>query len=272
MLLYTDQTGHTIELSAQPKRIVSLVPSQTELLADLGLEAEVVGITKFCIHPNTWFRNKTRIGGTKDVKPERVAALKPDLIIANKEENVKEQVEALRTIAPVWTSDINTLEDAYDMIIQLGEITDRATEANDILQKTKTAFAELEKKPLKLKAKTCLYLIWKDPYMSVGADTFIHDMLTRCGLVNLLANQNRYPTITAEQIKTLSPEIILLSSEPYPFKEKHIAALQDLLPSTHITLVDGEMFSWYGSRLMQAHAYFCGLSERINSSSTAAKS
>ena len=272
MFLYIDQTGHTIELSATPKRIVSLVPSQTELLADLGLEAEVVGITKFCIHPNTWFRNKNRVGGTKDVKPERVAALKPDLIIANKEENVKEQVEALRSIAPVWTSNIITLEDSFEMIHHLGNITDRTTAANDILVKTKDAFISLEKNPLNLKGKSCLYLIWKDPYMSVGADTFIHDMLCRCGLVNLLASQNRYPTITVEQIKTLSPEIILLSSEPNPFKEKHITALQDLLPSTLITLVDGEMFSWYGSRLMQAPAYFCGLSDRINSSSTAAKS
>ena len=272
MFLYTDQTGHTIELSAQPRRIVSLVPSQTELLSDLGLEAEVVGITKFCIHPNSWFRNKNRIGGTKDVKPERVAALKPDLIIANKEENVKEQVEALRTVAPVWTSDINTLEDAFELIHHLGNITGRTAPANDILVKTKEAFEALGENPLKNKSKTCLYLIWKDPYMSVGSDTFIHDMLTRCGFINLLANQKRYPTITAEQIKTLSPEIILLSSEPYPFKEKHIAALQNLLPSALITLVDGEMFSWYGSRLMQAPAYFCGLSERINSSSTVAKS
>jgi len=272
MALFTDQTGNTISLTAAPKRIVSLVPSQTELLADLGLEDEVVGITKFCVHPNEWFRNKTRVGGTKDVKADSVAALSPDLIIANKEENVKEQVEALQEIAPVWTSDIQTLEQAYDMIKQIGAITQKETTAAAIIQQTDDGFNQLKQQALKTDRTSCVYLIWKDPYMTIGADTFIHDILTRCGFTNLFAAAIRYPETTVEAIQLLSPEVLLLSSEPYPFAEKHIEALQKVLPDTRIELVDGEMFSWYGSRLMQAPAYLCGLLNRINSSSTDLKS
>jgi len=272
MASYTDQTGNTILLNAVPRRIVSLVPSQTELLADLGLEHEVVGITKFCVHPNEWYRNKPRVGGTKDVKADRVAALSPDLIIANKEENVKEQVEALSNIAPVWTSDINTLADAYEMIRQIGIIINTEKKAADIIQKTAQGFALLEEQSKKMQPKTCVYLIWKDPYMTVGSDTFIHDMLGHCSLHNLFATSKRYPTTSMEALQSLSPDILLLSSEPYPFAEKHIAVLQHALPGTQIVMVDGEMFSWYGSRLMQAPAYFCGLLSRINSSSTSLKS
>ncbi|HCL05114.1 MAG TPA: cobalamin-binding protein [Chitinophagaceae bacterium] len=272
MALFTDQTGNTISLTSAPKRIVSLVPSQTELLADLGLEHEVVGITKFCVHPNEWFRNKTRVGGTKDVKTDRVTALSPDLIIANKEENVKEQVEALRSIAPVWTSDINTLQDAYEMIRQIGHITEKEKKAGEIIQKTELGFTALQKQMQQAGIKTCVYLIWKDPYMTIGSDTFIHDMLRYCGFYNLFAESKRYPETTVEALQSLSPECILLSSEPYPFAHKHIEAMQHALPGTPIELVDGEMFSWYGSRLMQAPAYFCGLLNRINSSSTDLKS
>lgn len=271
MALFTDQTGNTISLTAAPKRIVSLVPSQTELLADLGLDDVVVGITKFCVHPNEWFRKKTRVGGTKDVKTDRVAALSPDLIIANKEENVKEQVKALQKIAPVWTSDIQTLEDAYEMIRQIGSITQKEKEAAVIIQKTEQGFNQLQQ-AIPSDTKSCVYLIWKDPYMTIGADTFIHNIITRCGFTNLFTASKRYPETTIEALQSLSPELLLLSSEPYPFADKHIEALQNVLPNTRIELVDGEMFSWYGSRLMHAPAYLCGLLNKINSSSTDLKS
>lgn len=260
------------EIGANLKRIISLVPSQTELLYDLGLEEEIIGITKFCIHPEHWFRNKTRIGGTKDVKFDRVEALSPTLIIANKEENVKEQVEALASIAPIHTTDISTLEDALNMIQEIGDLTNRLTKAEEIIANIKAGFTKLSKQLDHQSAKTCLYLIWKDPYMSVGGDTFIHDMMLHCKLENVVAHETRYPSISIEQIKSLAPEIILLSSEPYPFKEKHIAELQTHLPETTILLTDGEMFSWYGSRLQHSPAYFCGLWNTINSSSTTPKS
>ncbi len=260
------------ESSSKPKRIISLVPSQTELLYDLGLEDEVVGITKFCIHPEHWFRNKPRIGGTKDVKFDRVEALSPTLIIANKEENIKEQVEALASIAPIHTTDISTLEDTYQMIQEIGKITNTSVKAEEIIGNIKEGFRILSEQLQSQTPKTCLYLIWKDPYMSIGGDTFIHDMMLHCKLQNVVTNETRYPSISIEQIQSLAPEIILLSSEPYPFKEKHIAELQTHLPKTTILLVDGEMFSWYGSRLQHSPAYFCGLWNTINSSSTTPKS
>lgn len=255
-----------------PKRIISLVPSQTELLFALGLEEEVVGITKFCVHPSDWFRKKTRIGGTKNVNYDLVKRLSPDLIIANKEENVKEQVEALQNIAPVWTSDISNLYEAFDMIHEIGRLTDRQVRATEIVSQIKDGFEDLYQKLSSYEALSAIYLIWKHPYMSVGNDTFIHDMMQHCKLNNLLSDDLRYPQLSVEKIQSLCPDIILLSSEPFPFKEKHVTELQELLPTCKIILVDGEMFSWYGSRMMHAPAYFCGLWDTINSSSTSLKS
>lgn len=254
MPVYTDQTGHKIELPALPKRIISLVPSQTELLADLGIDNEVCGITRFCIHPDNWFRTKTRVGGTKQVNISAVRELNPDLIIANKEENVRAQVEELAKHYPVWTSDIRNLNDAYEMIEQLGMITGKETVAREMTMQIKQRFDRLSDwpgPPLKT-----AYLIWQNPYMTVGGDTFIHSMLELAGFKNIFEKQQRYPEITIDELKKSGCQLLLLSSEPFPFKEKHKQELEKLLPGTKIILVDGELFSWYGSRLLQAPAYF----------------
>ncbi|MEO5591794.1 MAG: helical backbone metal receptor [Chitinophagaceae bacterium] len=253
MAIYTDQSGKTISLTSLPVRIVSLVPSQTELLYDLGLDAAVVGITKFCIHPQQWFRNKKRTGGTKSVHIEQVKALQPDLIIANKEENVKEQVDELAAQFPVWTSDISNLEQALQMISSIGEITGTSIKAQAMVAAINNRFTQLKIK--KANTRTA-YLIWQHPYMSIGAGTFIHDMLTRCGFENIFQDQQRYPIITIEEIKNRNCQLLLLSSEPFPFKKEHLQELQKQLPSTKIILADGEMFSWYGSRLLLVPAYF----------------
>lgn len=255
MPLAQDMLGRELRLPERPQRIVSLVPSQTELLAELGLENEVVGITKFCIHPEAWFRSKARVGGTKDVRPERVAALKPDLIIANKEENVREQIEALEAIAPVWVSDIRVLGDALEMIRAVGVITGTADRAADIAGRINDGISGLRFQ----QRFTVAYGIWRAPWMWAGGDTFIHDMLARCGFENVLHDQPRYPEIALEALRELNPELVLLSSEPYPFAEKHIAEVQAVLPGARILLVDGEMFSWYGSRLLHAPEYLAGL-------------
>jgi ABC-type Fe3+-hydroxamate transport system substrate-binding protein len=256
---FTDQTGYTISLSHVPKRIVSLVPSQTELLYDLGLDECVVGITKFCVHPKAWFRSKQRVGGTKTVKLDVVTALQPDLILANKEENVQEQVEALRNIAPVWTSDISNLAETLDMIQAVGALTDTAATATTILERINNSFAALSG----TSQRKAAYLIWRDPYMTAGGDTFISDMLQYCGCTNVFAHQQRYPAITLEDIRESGADTVLLSSEPFPFKEKHIDEISAALPGTKVLLVDGEMFSWYGSRLLHAPAYFHVLREQL---------
>lgn len=254
MPLYTDQTGRKVEIPFPPKRIVSLVPSQTEYLAALGLEEEVVGITKFCTLPESWYQNKERIGGTKNLRIDLIRNLKPDLIIANKEENKLEQIEMLEDRFPVWASDVTDLPTALVMMRQIGEITGKSKEAAKISSKISTGFEAL---PQLIAGKTVLYLIWQQPWMAAGKHTFIDDVLQRLGLINLAAQgDNRYPVIPSEKLAELQPDYVLLSSEPFPFAHKHLEALQLRLTQSRIMLVDGKAFSWYGSRLLSSPAYF----------------
>lgn len=248
---FTDQLNRTISIYYPPRRIVSLVPSQTELLFDLGLDEQIVGITKFCIHPSWKVKTKTKVGGTKNFWVDIIQDLKPDLIIGNKEENYEEGIRLLEKDFPVWMSDIVTLPDALQMISSVAELTGTEVTASGLVNKIKDSFATIRK----VAPKKVLYLIWKNPWMAAGGDTFINSMLIEIGFTNTL-NQSRYPVLTDEQLKQLDPEAIFLSSEPYPFKSTHIAELKELLPNSNIQLVDGEMFSWYGSRLLKAAHYF----------------
>ena len=260
---FTDQIGNTITLDRTPRRIVSLVPSQTELLFDLGLDEEVVGITKFCIHPSTWFRSKTRVGGTKQLHLEIIRELQPDLIIANKEENVREQVEALSQKFPVWTSDVNTLEQALEMIRSIGELTGPINLAVSLVHKIEEEFSKLRNAISSDPAPLAAYLIWRDPLMAAGGDNFINEMMLKAGLKNVFEHRPRYPSINIEDLRQSGCQLLLLSSEPYPFAQKHIYEMQPLLPGVRIMLVDGEMFSWYGSRLVLAPLYFVQLQNEI---------
>jgi ABC-type Fe3+-hydroxamate transport system substrate-binding protein len=254
-MTFTDQMGRPVVLADwPPKRIVSLVPSQTEYLAALGLDHEVVGITKFCVHPRSWFERKTRIGGTKTLHLSRIAGLRPDLILGNKEENQQEQIEALAKEFPVWMSDILVLDHALEMMRSVGVLTGRAEQAHTLAALVESRFAALAAdRPAPL---TAAYLIWRKPYMAVGGGAFIHDMLQRCGFINVFEHVSRYPEISREQLALAAPDVLLLSSEPYPFSQKHRAELQEICPNARICLVDGTMFSWYGSRLLDAPAYF----------------
>lgn len=264
MPVFIDQLGRSIQIAEKPSSIISLVPSQTELLYHLGLEAETIGITKFCIHPNHWFTSKQRIGGTKKIQLEKIHTLQPDLIIANKEENEKAQIEELSRHYPVWISDISNLSQALDMIRSIANITGRTSNASTIIEKIESGFAGLPQIPA-ADRPTCAYLIWKNPWMTIGADCFIHDMLERCGLKNVFADSSRYPKITIEDLKASAPDLVWLSSEPYPFKEKDLLELQSALPKSTIQLVDGELFSWYGSRLIQSPPYFQSLLQALAS-------
>jgi len=254
-------------------KIISLVPSITELLFDLGLEEEVVGITKFCVHPNQWYQSKQKVGGTKNVHIDIVQNLSPTLVIASKEENIEEQVDAIASFTEVLLTDVKSVEDAIEMIVIIGAKTNRLKAAGEVIEKIKANFSNLltasnnayqnpgTRNPY---PETVCYLIWRNPYMTVGNDTFIHDMLVKFGYNNVFAEQARYPTITIAAIKKANPHFIFLSSEPYPFKQKHIAELQTEIPTAKIILVDGEYFSWYGSRLINAPNYFkTMLSEKV---------
>lgn len=251
---FIDQLHCEIEILFPPKRIISLVPSQTELLFDLGLEDEIIGITKFCIHPKSQFKKKEKIGGTKQLNLAKIRSLKPDLIIGNKEENEQQQIEELMREYPVWMSDIYNLKDALEMIKGVGEVVDKKTEADKMAHEIQKSFDGLSIHPV----KKVLYFIWKDPYMLAGKNTFIDEMLRMAGFENIIQEQ-RYPELSWVQLSALKPDMVLLSSEPYPFKEKHVKAFQEIWPDAKIQLVDGELFSWYGSRLLKAANYFKAL-------------
>jgi len=255
-MVETDATGAAVVLDGPARRIISLVPSQTELLHDLGLGPEVVGITRFCVHPADWRRDKPRVGGTKDVRVERVRELAPDLVLANREENVREQVEAIRAFCPVWTSDISTLEEALGMIRAVGRLTGRAEAAAGMTDLIRQAFDTIPTPP---RRRRTAYLIWKDPWMAAGGATFIDDMLGRCGFDNVFADRPRYPATDLGELADLGAELVLLSSEPYPFRARDLSALREELPGADVRLVDGEMFSWYGSRLLKAARYLSNL-------------
>ena len=259
-MIFTDQLHRNISFTKTPSRIISLVPSQTELLVDLGLEEKIVGVTKFCVHPEHLRKNKTLVGGTKQVHISKIKTLKPDIIICNKEENTAEMVAELSAIAPVWVSDINSISDCLLMISAFGEIFDKTKEALQLItaiEKAKTDFELfISGKPFR---STC-YFIWKNPYMVAGKETFIDEMLHLNHFRNAV-EETRYPEIDLADLKAV--EVLLLSSEPYPFKEYDIEDLKNKFPKAVVKLVDGEYFSWYGTRLKQAFTYFKNLQEEL---------
>ncbi len=249
---YTDQTGFEVFMKNAPRKIISLVPSQSEYLWHIGLQNELVGVTKFCVNPVEMYKSIERVGGTKNPDIEKISKLNPDLIIGNKEENTKESIEILRKKFPVWLSDVNTLNDALEMMLSLGKICDRETHAQNTVALIKQGFKSCENVFL---GKTCVYLMWKKPYMAAASNTFINDVLKLLGFINLLNHKKRYPETSIEELVELKPDYCLLSTEPYPFKETDSVELKKALKNSNCVLVDGEIFSWYGSRLLNLPIY-----------------
>ncbi|SDS11938.1 ABC-type Fe3+-hydroxamate transport system, substrate-binding protein [Formosa sp. Hel1_31_208] len=252
---HQDQLNRIIKLSKIPQRIVSLVPSQTELLVDLNLEASIIGVTKFCVHPNHLRQEKKVVGGTKQVQYDKIKALQPDIILCNKEENTQEMILALESIAPVHVSSICDLDGALELIKMYGRLFSIKEKADDLIttiQSEYQKFSTYIKHQPKLKVA---YFIWKDPWMVAANSTFIDAMLRLNNYENYFAKQERYPEIDLLNIDE-SIDAIFLSSEPFPFKASHIEDLKKILPHVKIQVVNGEYFSWYGSRLIEAFSYF----------------
>lgn len=266
MATFYDQIGQEHHFESTPKRIVSLVPSQTELLFDLGLEERIVGITKFCVHPYHLKSTKKSVGGTKKVHFEKIKILQPDIIIANKEENTLEIVEQLRAICPVWVTDIITIEDNEKMIADFGVLFNKRIDAQKWNDKIRFAQKDFMKFVSDKPIQKAAYFIWRDPYMAAGNDTFINELLKINRFENIYANkEGRYPEVELKKIRLEGdPDLVFLSSEPYPFKEEHAFEIGRCTHHAKTVFVDGEMFSWYGTRLLRAFEYFKVLHQRIN--------
>lgn len=251
---FVDQLNRVLIFQAFPSRIISLVPSQTELLVDLGLRDKIVGITKFCVHPVGLREDKMIVGGTKNINLSKVKSLDPDVIICNKEENTEEMVLQLEKIAPVWISDINTITESISMIDEFGKIFGVPEKALEIISEIEFELEAFQEFINDYPVRKALYLIWKDPYMAAGRDTFINKLLALNKLENVIQEStSRYPEVDMEAFK--DADLILLSTEPYPFKNEHVLKLRENI-DVEVCLVDGEYFSWYGSRLTKALKYF----------------
>jgi len=247
-----DHLGRTVVYSFPPKRIISLCPGITDTLFALQLEDEIVGRTRFCIYPEDKVKNVPTVAGTKDIKLDAIHAVKPDLIIVEKEENTEEIVKILEKFYPVFVAEVQSVDDAYRMILDLGDVTDRKSEAEKLQEKIQNQFQLLPK----ANGKRAAYVIWKKPYMVVGKDTYIQTVLEKIGFVNPFTTyEGRYPTVSEEDFLNANLDYILLASEPYPFKEKHQAEFLKFSPSAQVLNIDGEMF-WYGPKMLEAVAYF----------------
>ena len=246
-----DHLGRRVTYPFPPKRLVSLCPGITDTLLALDLKDEIVGRTRYCIHPKDKVENIRTVAGTKEINLDAIKDVRPDLIIVEKEENTKAMVEELEQYFPVYVAEVQTIDEAFQMIGDMGTLTDRIESATHLVDTIRGRFENLPT----VNGKRAAYVIWRKPYMVVGKDTYIQSMLNQMGFVNpFTESDGRYPAVSAEEFKQAELDCLLLASEPFPFSEKHLAEFQAFLPNTEIILVDGEMF-WYGPRMLDAAEY-----------------
>lgn len=254
-MIFHDQMGRKVDITGSPQKIVSLVPPITELLFDLGLGDKLVGRTKFCIHPKGKVDKVPSIGGVMGLNYHRIEESKPDLILASREENGKQEINEIAKLLPVWVSDVRNLADALEMIQIIGTICGVEEKAKEIAEKIETEFEKLSEIPEEV--INAVYLIWKNPLYTVGGDNFTNDMLKRVGIRNVFEDKNEaYPIVTGKEIRDRKPDYIFLPSEPYPFTKDDVQEFRGKFPKVEIKQVDGEYFSWYGSHLLKAPSYF----------------
>ena len=240
------------------RRIVSLVPSTTELLCALGLADALVGVTVYCVEPREVVRGKTRVGGEKDPDLDVIRGLAPDLVVANIEENRREDVEALRAAGlEVFITYPRSVVESFAMIRELGAVTGAVTAATGLLAELEPLHAAVRGRLAGHRATPCFYPIWRDPWMTIGHDTYIHDLLATCGGANVFADRSRYPTISLDDVAARAPEVVLLPDEPFRFRRAHLRdfdgyAAMPAVRDRRIRLVDGKRFSWHGPRLAEA--------------------
>ncbi len=235
-----------------PLRLVSLVPSTTESLFALGRGDNLVGYTRFCVHPAGQVTADKWIGGTKNPKVEQIIALRPDLVVANREENRLEDIEALEAAGiPVWVAEPRTVEEAIAELRAMGRLVGRAAQGEAIAHRIEEALRECRAMPRAAPHRVA-YLIWREPWMVAGQETFISNLLAQGGAINPFPG--RYPEVTLDDLREV--ERVLMASEPFPFAEKYRAELlgRGFAPE-QVRLVDGERLSWHGVRLLNGLRY-----------------
>ena len=256
--VFVDHLDRKVKIEFPPKRIISTVPSQTELLADLGLDDEIVGITRFCTYPKGWKKSKTIIGGTKRLDFNKISSLNPDLIIGNKEENIKPQVEEIANEYPYWISDVQCFDDNQKLIKDVGALCNRRTEAEVICSRIESVCSTI--RSVQKKPKRVAYFIWRNPFMVAGNNTYINSILENLGFENVFQNlEGRYPRVTLDDLKRVEVDEVFLSSIPFPFNEIHAQEFKLFFPNLKVTFVDGEVFSYYGSRIAKSEEYLLSL-------------
>jgi len=255
-LTIVDALGRPFAVGRAPERIVSLVPSLSEALFAFGLSERIAGVTRFCVEPREGVAGKAKVGGTKTLDVAAVEAVRPDLIIASAEENRPEDVRRLIDGGwPVFVTLPTTVRGAIDLLEQLALLTDSTEAARPIIQAAEEALAAARavnagRQPLRVFCP-----IWRNPYMTIGPDTYMHDVIAVCGGCNIFeGRRERYPRVELAEIATLDPEVVLLPSEPYRFRRTHLADFEAFsevaaVRRGNIMLVDGRMLSWYGPRI-----------------------
>jgi ABC-type Fe3+-hydroxamate transport system substrate-binding protein len=254
-----DASGVALTLARPPRRIVSLIPSITETLCALGLADALVGVTAYCVEPRAVVRAKTRIGGEKDPDLPAIRALAPDLVVANVEENVREHIETLRGWSiPVWVTYPRTVAEGLAMIRELGAVTGARERAEALLAELEPLYERVRAATARRPPVSVFYPIWRDPWMTIGPDTYVHDLLAVCGAGNVFGDAAaRYPTVTLDEMAARRPEVIVLPDEPFRFRRAHLAdfAPYPAVPAVRdgrLHLVDGKPFSWHGPRVGEA--------------------
>jgi ABC-type Fe3+-hydroxamate transport system substrate-binding protein len=254
-----DSSGVALDIPRPPRRIVSLIPSTTELLCDLGLADAIVGITAYCVEPRAIVRTKKKIGGEKNPDLDAIRALAPDLVIANLEENVRADVESLRASGvPVWVTYPRTVDDTVRLIRDVGAVTGTESRASALADEIEEEAGRVRSETATRRPASVFYPIWRDPYMTINRDTYVHDVLSTVGATNVFAERaERYPTITLDEMAARKPEVIILPDEPFRFRRVHVKDFEPYVdvPAVRdgrIHLMDGKIFCWHGPRLLEA--------------------